>query len=112
MKAYGEIFCIDLDGTLTQDSCWTPEQVLHARPVQAMVDKVNELAQFHFIVIYTARRDALIEATLAWLRKIGLRYHAISNLKIPTSYYVDDKNLSIEQFLDLKLEGTPTTKMR
>ena len=111
MKPYGEILCVDLDGTLTNDICWTPEQVLAAKPVEPMVEKVNEFSLYHFIVIYTARRDHLISPTLEWLRKIGLRYHAISNIKIPASFYIDDKNLKIEKFLTMSVGEPPMTDM-
>lgn len=97
------IICIDIDGTLTKDCCWTPEDCLKAEPRQEVIDKVNEIYLRHFIVIYTARRDELIPATIKWLRKHEIMFHAISNNKIPTDVgYVDDKSISIEEFLKPK----------
>lgn len=96
------ILMIDLDGTLTHDHCWTLEECEKAEPRQEVINKVNEVYLTNFIVIYTARRDENIPATLKWLRKNGVMYHAISNIKIPTDVgYVDDKNITIDQFLKM-----------
>ncbi len=92
-KVYG----IDMDDTLTKCTCWTPEQCLEAEPNQEVIDKVNSLNDY--IIINTARADELIPATIKWLRKHNVKYHGINNQKIPLSYYVDDKSVTIEQFL-------------
>jgi uncharacterized HAD superfamily protein len=105
------IICIDVDGTLTQSQCWTPEECEEAEPRYEVINRVNEAYQKHFVIIYTARRDILIPATLKWLRKYGVMFHAISNNKIPTDVgYVDDKNISIEQFLKYD-SGKPEKKL-
>ncbi len=97
----GRVICIDCDGTLTKDVCWTPDDCLNAVPREEVIEKVNEVGLVAFIVIYTARRDELIPATLKWLRKVGVTFHAISNNKIGTDMgYVDDKSITIEQFLN------------
>lgn len=88
----------DLDGTLTQDVCWTPEECLNAKPDVKAVALLEELYKTKIIIIYTARRDFLIEASLKWLRKNSIKFHAISNNKIP-GFYIDDNCANIE---DLK----------
>ena|SRR3990172_1971687 len=96
---------VDIDGTLCTNKCYTPEECLKAEPIWNMVDKINVLAVADNIIIYTARRDALIPATLQWLRKNGISFHAISNNKIPAiGKYVDDHAMSIEDFLNVKTE--------
>lgn len=81
---------VDCDGTLCKESCWTPEEVLKATPRKEVIEKVNKLAESNFIVIYTARREHLIPATLQWLRKHGVNFNAISIDKTPCDWYVDD----------------------
>jgi uncharacterized HAD superfamily protein len=93
-----KLFAIDMDGTLTNSVCWTPEECLNAEPNQEMIDKVNSLRNV-YIIINTARVDSIIPATIQWLRKHNVKYHGINNQKIPATYYVDDKNLTIDQFL-------------
>lgn len=94
------IVAVDVDGTLTKSGdAWTPEDCLDCRPNQAMIERVNSLAQTNFIVILTARRDFLIPATLKWLRMHGVIFHAISNNKMPADLYIDDKAQNIDDFL-------------
>ena len=92
---------MDLDQTLCYQTCFTPEECLAVKPIQIMIDKVNELAIRDYIIIYTARRDELIPATLKWLRKNDVHYHGISNNKVP-GFYVDDRSLTFAEFLNLK----------
>jgi len=88
-----KIYAIDIDETLCKEVCYTPEQCLKATPIQKTIDKVNNLKGL--IIIYTARKDFLIESTIKWLKRVGVEYHAISNKKIPADYYVDSKNLRV-----------------
>ena len=86
---------IDFDETLCEEVCYTPEEVLKATPRREFIEKVNKLYDQNFIVIYTARRHKLIPASLDWLDRNGVKYHAISNKKIPLFVYIDDKALHI-----------------
>src|SRR5579872_1800426 len=95
-----QIYAIDLDGTLCKEVCWTPEDCLKATPVQKMIDRVLELYSEHFILIFTALRDHLIPASLEWLRRNNIKYHAISNQKSPADVYVDDRAITFEEFLN------------
>ncbi len=81
---------LDCDGTLTESICWTPKECLKAKFIERLRPVIEELYNTHFLVIYTARRDHLIPATLEWLRRNNIPYHAISNKKIPGNY-IDDK---------------------
>ena len=89
---------VDIDGTLCEGAAYSPEECLAAKPKMEMVAKVNELSLRDYIIIYTARQDFLIPATLAWLRKHGVIFHAISNNKIP-GVQVDDRCLYPDAFL-------------
>lgn len=86
----GLVIAVDLDGTLCEGQCWTPEDAEKATPIPDYIDKVNKLYFTNFIVIYTARRDKMIPSTLQWLRRNGVLFHAISNLKCPADLYIDD----------------------
>jgi len=89
-----KIYLIDVDKTLCKEVCFTSEECLKATPIKEAIDKVNSI--MGFIIIYTARTDKLMEATIKWLKKVGVSYHAISNIKIPGDYYVDDNSLKIK----------------
>lgn len=92
---FGDIVCIDMDKTLCNEVCFTPQECLDATPQEWVIETVAEAYKTGFIVIYTARVDELIPATLEWLRRNNVRYHAISNLKIPAAIYLDDKAVRV-----------------
>lgn len=89
-----KIIAVDIDGTLAQGISWTPQECLKAKPVRKMIKKVNKLYQDHFIVIYTARRHFLYEATIKWLKKNSVKYHAVRFEKMPASIYLDDRAIN------------------
>lgn len=84
-----KVYSIDIDGTLTNSSAWTEEECLNAEPNLIMINKVNELHALNFIIIHTARRHELYIATIAWLNKYEVRYHAIRMEKLPCDIIVD-----------------------
>ena len=84
-----KIIAVDCDGTLCNEVCFTPRDCLTSTPIKKNIRKVNELYQDNFIVIYTARRSLLISATLMWLEKHDVKFHAISNRKIPFDIYIN-----------------------
>jgi len=92
-----KIVLVDLDGTLCNGECFTVEDCKKAEPKKDIIEKINELYKYHFIIIYTARRNHLIPVTLDWLRKNGVYYHALSNNKIPGHFYIDIKNIKPEE---------------
>lgn len=92
-KHIPKIYLIDVDGTLCVETCYKPEECLKATPIQKNINKVNKKFLKGFVVIYTARRDPLIPATMRWLRKNLVDYHAISNHKVPGDEYFDNKSV-------------------
>lgn len=94
------VIAVDMDKTLCAGECWTIESCKNISPVTKMIKKINYLSLSKFIVIYTARRDHLIPATLGWLRRWGVQFHAISNNKTPADIYIDDKSISDVDFLE------------
>lgn len=91
---------VDLDDTLCKGQHWdTPEQVLGAKPIKEMIEAVEKLYKDNFVIIYTARQNFLISATMEWLDKHNVKYHAISNKKIPLGKLIDDLAISPQEFL-------------
>lgn len=84
------IIAVDVDGTLTDSVCFTNEEVRNAKPLAGALERVAELYSTGFVVVYTARRDELMQETIKWLKRHGIRYHAISNIKIPFDKYYDN----------------------
>ena len=83
MNGRNKVLLIDVDGTLTNEVCYTSSECLEATPKRDVIDWVNEYYQTNFIVIYTARRDTLYDATIEWLAKNGVKYHAVKFEKTP-----------------------------
>lgn len=98
------IINVDVDNTLTNETCYTIEEVLNATPKKEIIDKVAQLYEEDYIVIYTARRDVLIPATFEWLRRNNIRWHAFSNQKPPSDAYIDDLAVHIDD-VDNLLDG-------
>lgn len=82
---------IDLDNTLCEGNHWdTPEECLEAVPLLDRIADVNKFYKDDFVIIYTARQNFLISATLDWLDKHGVKYHAVANRKVPFDKVIDD----------------------
>jgi len=96
-SVYTKIFAMDLDGVLAEGSAWTPDDCLKAKPIIENIEITNKLFKKYFVVIYTARIDELIPATLEWLRRNNVRYHAISNIKMCATLYCDDKAIDLKK---------------
>jgi hypothetical protein len=85
--------------TLTEDSGYE-----YAQPKQAMIDKVNRLYnEGHTIKICTARGQMSgidwEQFTKEQLAKWGVKYHEYHK-KPSGDFYVDDKAMTIEEFLN------------
>jgi uncharacterized HAD superfamily protein len=83
------VYSIDLDNTLSIGTAWTSDEALSLEPREEVIEKVNNLYHTNFIVIHTARRHELYPATVRWLEKNGVRYHAIRMEKMPSDVIVD-----------------------
>lgn len=88
---------LDVDGTLCTGECWTEEECLNAKPRKDIIDKVHEMYREGFVLIYTARQESLMPATLQWLRKHGVPFHGWATGKKPADIYIDDKTLRPEE---------------
>ena len=101
-------YVIDLDDTI----CFTENRDFeNSKPYTEVINKINELYDKGIkIVIYTARgakscntleerEKKYREITEKWLKKNGVKYTELVFGKMNADYYVDDKNMSIEEFI-------------
>ena len=104
-------FVIDIDDTI----CFTYNRDFeNSEPNQPVIDKINELYEKGWkIILYTARGAKSCktleerikkyeEVTKQWLKKHNVKYTELVFGKMNADYYVDDKNMSIEEFIDFK----------
>lgn len=97
------IIAIDMDGVICKEVCWDEEECRNATPNNRMIEIVNELSKTKHIVVYTARKDNLIPATLKWLRRHEVKFDAISNNKMPADAYIDDKAINVDDIDSLNI---------
>lgn len=104
------IYAIDLDKTLTKQTCWSWDDCINAEPDEEIVRFVNNLYDSHHtVIIYTARKHNLYEPTIRWLNRVGVRYSAVRMEKLVADYYLDDRMLHPK---DIKLEKNKGRKKR
>ena len=84
-----------MDNTLCKGLCWTPAQCLKAVPNTSVINKINKMGLEGYIIIWTARRDHLIPATMEWCRRNGVHFQAISNNKSAGDLMVDDLAINV-----------------
>lgn len=99
-----KLVLIDVDNTLTIGECWTEEECLHAIPNKETIDFVNSIYGKHVIIAYTARDESLRFATEYWLKKNGVKYHALNMGKTGCDVFFDDKTVSNLKDLNKWLE--------
>ena len=104
-------FVIDLDDTI----CFTENRDFkNSNPYKEVVNKINELYDKGWKIIIFTARGAKSCATLldreikyrgiteAWLNRNNVKYTELVFGKMNADYYVDDKNMSIEEFINFK----------
>ena len=92
------IIAVDMDKTLCTGESFTDEEVIAAKPIQKMIDYVNEILykkNHCFINIFTARKEFLRHATEYWLKKHGVKYHTLVMGKLWSENYIDDRAVNI-----------------
>ena len=104
----------DIDDTIsiTLNRDWE-----HARPVQDVIDKINNLYdQGWEIYLVTARGNLSCKTREeadqkyrkqieTWLAKHGVKYTLLSFQKYLAAYYIDDKGLTPEEFVKLDIRN-------
>ena len=96
-----KVFCVDIDGVI---ATITPNNdYCVAGPRRRTIAAINRLFDDgHRIILFTARGTVTgidwREETERQLREWGVRHHELHFGKPAADYYVDDRNLSIEEF--------------
>ena len=94
MSNIRKVIGIDIDGVLTLDTAWSKEDCLTVRPNQEVIYMVNNLFYEHCIILYTARGEDMRNETEYWLKKNGVKYHALRMDKLPLDILFDDKTVN------------------
>lgn len=94
-------FLIDIDNTIASTH---GTDYKHSRPKPHMIEKVNKLFEKgHVIKIFTGRGSTSgidwREFTLDQLKGWGVKFHELHMGKPSGDYFVDDKTMSIQDFL-------------
>jgi hypothetical protein len=95
-----KVYCFDLDNTICKTN---GTDYANAEPIDSMIEKINKLYSDNKIIINTARGSIskvdYYDLTNKQLKEWGVLYHELYvGSKIHADYYIDDKNLSIEDF--------------
>ena len=108
------VFAVDFDGTLVENNY---PQV--GAPKMEVINKVKELQSLgHEVVLWTCRENSDLIPALEFFDKMDLHFSYINSnpkyrieqfdgkdcRKIGADYYIDDKALSIDDFINLKVE--------
>lgn len=99
-KLTEKLIAVDLDGTLTSSDSWTEAECLTATPRLDIIEKIKELySKRNHILVYTARPEEMRYATEYWLRKNGVKFHAIvmGSNKMGADIYIDDRAIRPEE---------------
>ena len=93
-------FAIDIDGVLCEEGHW--KNYAEVIPIPKVAEKVNYLYSLgHHITLYTSRYSDDQKVTEGWLKENGINYHEIIYSKTQADYYIDDRALPIEKFLEI-----------
>ena len=111
--SYDKRIICDIDDTI---SMTTTRDWVNATPIWPVINKINKLYdQGWEIWLVTARgqlsfggdieKSEAINGPIirAWMEKHGVKYHKLSFQKFLGAYYVDDKALTPEAFVDLDI---------
>ena len=98
-----KVFVVDIDKTITKPfnyKTFSDKEYTQVKPLKKMIDKVNALYDSgHIIILNTARGWISHTVTQEWLSYYGVKFHSLVMGKPLGDYYIDDKNMSFEDFL-------------
>ena len=88
-------YIIDIDGVI----CDGARPMKSCKPIQKVIDKINLLFPDNKITLHTSRFEIDRRNTILWLKKNKVKYHKLVMGKPMGDFYIDDKNMSIKEFL-------------
>lgn len=90
-----KVYNIDFDGVLT-----TSESYEILTPNNAVINQVRKIYfEGHIIIIWSARLWENASLIAAWLIQNNVPFHGIMLGKGGTDYYIDDKNVTLTDFI-------------
>lgn len=104
-------FVVDIDDTI---SFTYNRDFVNSEPNQPVIDKINELYDKGWkIILFTARgakscktleerEKKYREVTENWLQRHNVKYNELAFGKMNADYYVDDKAMKIDEFMNFK----------
>lgn len=107
-------YCIDIDGCICTN---TRGKYDEAEPCQLFIMRVNMMFdEGHHIMLFTARgtttgidwRDVTVEQLTRW----GVKYHELVFGKPEYDVIVDDKSMSLDDFVSPELEMPDHTRSK
>lgn len=80
---------VDIDGTLTVETAG--HNYTTRTPNRKVIDKINQFhKEGHIIVLFSSRWESDREITRSWMKKYGVKYHALILNKPKFDLYIDD----------------------
>jgi len=101
-------YVIDIDGVIADKKNWSfqdsrkryRKMIMDIKPILKVIKKINELYdKKNIIILHTSRLWLDYEVTVKWLKKHGVKYNTLVMAKPLGNFYVDDNNMSVEEFL-------------
>lgn len=93
------VFVFDIDQTILDSEYKNSEYIIKGFDFNMLIAINNLYSQGHTIIMQTARHWDKFELTQKQLE--GCSYHSLVMGNIPADYYINDKNLTPETFIDL-----------
>lgn len=85
-----EILAIDFDGTIC-DYKKSDDWVNICQPIEGAQEAIHRLSTVFEIVIFTCRAETNGSEIEEWLKKYGIPYSDITNIKPNAKAYIDNK---------------------
>jgi len=82
------VIAVDLDGVLDNQE--------NVKKINILFEDPNNL-----IIVYTARSESIRIETERYLQQLGVKYHCLKMEKLRATYYIDDKNKTIEDIYNV-----------
>lgn len=87
---------VDIDGTLTREKAG--HDYASRTPRKEVINKVNQFhKEGHIIILFSSRWESDREVTRAWMKKHGVKYHALVLGKPAFDMYIGDEVKTIEE---------------
>ncbi len=92
------VFSIDIDGIICENNNFENYKI--SKPIKENIKKINELYdKGNTIILNTARLEEDRYITIEWLYYNKVKYDVLLMNKIRADFYLDDRNITIKEFL-------------